>query len=71
MGRHHFWPDDISLLDSALVDPQEITSDAWITDSYLLALARTHGSRLATFYSRLRTHMVKGGAETLLVIQST
>lgn len=71
MGRHRFWPDDISLLDSPLVDPREITSDAWITDSYLLALARTHGGRLATFDSRLRTHMVKGGAETLLVIPST
>lgn len=65
---HAFWPDDISLLDSTLVDPARLTAPARITDIYLLALARSHDGRLATFDRRIDAGAVKGGARSLCVI---
>ena len=46
---HEFWPDDISVLDGRIADPQRIHGPRQITDVYLLALAVRHGGRLATF----------------------
>jgi predicted nucleic acid-binding protein len=41
--RHHeFWPDDVSVLDPALLDPSRIHGPRPITDLYLLALAVKH-----------------------------
>ncbi len=68
LGRHSFWADDISILDSDIVDRDALTSHHQITDTYLLALTVKNGGHLATFDSRLRTHAVRGGAEVLLVI---
>jgi uncharacterized protein len=36
---HEFWPADISLLDSTVVDPTHLLGPRQVTDSYLLALA--------------------------------
>src|SRR3989442_7017547 len=47
---HIFWPDDISLRDSALFDPGCILGPNQITDAYLLALALKNGGRLATVH---------------------
>ena len=41
---HAFWPDDVSLLDSQQVDPSRLLSAAQLTDTYLLARARTAGN---------------------------
>ncbi len=65
---HVFWPDDISLVDPAKVDPAQILTSAQVTDSYLLALAVSHGGRLATFDRRLSVKAVKGGKAALQLI---
>jgi len=65
---HVFWPDDISLLDPALLDAGRLLSSGQVTDSYLLALAYAHGGRLATFDRRLVTDAVPEGAKTLHLI---
>lgn len=59
--RHEFCPDDVSLLDPArLVRPALLTA-ARVTDLYLLALARHHGARLATFDRRIPADAIEGG----------
>jgi hypothetical protein len=65
---HSFWPDDISLLDRRHVDASRLLTAAQVTDTYLLALARAAGGRLATFDRRLVTSAVEGGDEILRVI---
>lgn len=46
---HVFWPDDISLRDSTLVDFGRVQGHHQITDLYLLALAVHRGGCLASF----------------------
>lgn len=65
---HKFWPDDISLLDAGKIDASRILSSAQVTDSYLLALACTHGGKLATFDRRLVVDAVRGGVKALHLI---
>lgn len=65
---HVFWPDDISLLDTKKLDAMRILNSAQVSDSYLLALACTHGGQLATFDRRLVTDAVRGGAKGLHLI---
>jgi toxin-antitoxin system PIN domain toxin len=66
---HVFWPDEISLLDGAFVDPTRLLAASQITDTYLLALAASRGGQLATFDRRLLTLAVARGAEHLRVIE--
>ena len=65
---HAFWPDDISLSDSARVDTGKLLTQAQVTDSYLLALAVAHAGKLASFDRRLVTDAVQGGREALQLI---
>jgi toxin-antitoxin system PIN domain toxin len=65
---HVFWPDDISLLNTDICDATRLLHTDQITDSYLLALARAHGGKLATFDRRMVTDAVPGGALALHVI---
>ena len=65
---HQFWADDVSLLDSRYVDSSRLTTSSQVTDTYLLALARVHGGRLATFDRHLVTSAVFGGAESLVTL---
>ncbi|HZX70016.1 MAG TPA: TA system VapC family ribonuclease toxin [Rhodanobacter sp.] len=58
---HMFWPADLSLLDSPLIDRERLLTSGQVTDTYLLALAAQHGGRLATFDKRLVTSAVHGG----------
>jgi toxin-antitoxin system PIN domain toxin len=46
---HEFWPDEVSLLDSEVVDTTRIHGPRQLTDIYLLALAVQHEGRLVTF----------------------
>ena len=68
LPAHVFWPDDISLLDTQKLDASRLLSSSQVTDSYLLALACTHGGKLATFDRRLVTDAVRGGAKCLHLI---
>jgi predicted nucleic acid-binding protein len=66
---HHFWPDDISLLDRQKIDLTRLLSASQITDSYLLALAIGHGGQLATLDRRLIPDAVRHGAQALHLIR--
>ena len=65
---HVFWSDHISLADGEYIDAARLSSHAQVTDSYLLALARAHGGKLATLDRRLVVDAVAGGAESLELI---
>jgi len=65
---HHFWPDDISLMDSQRIHIQRLLSHGQVTDSYLLALAIAHGGQLATLDRRLVVDAVAGSAAGLCLI---
>ncbi len=68
--RHEFCPDDISLLDGAhLARPVFLTPDR-TTDLYLLALARQHNARLATFDRHIPTAAVQDGAASLMLLEA-
>ena len=67
-ARHEFCPDDISVLDDTHVARPASITPANVTDVHLLALARHHGARLATFDRRIPVDAVPGGAAALAVI---
>lgn len=62
---HLFWPEDISLVDCPLVYPALLSSHSRVTDSYLLALARFHGGKLATLDHKLAAEAVHEGLAAL------
>ena len=62
-GYHQFWPDDMSLLDSGVVDWRLIVGPKQITDVYLLALATTRQGRFVTFDSRIVPDAVVGARD--------
>ena len=66
--RHEFCPDDISLADDAHVARMDLLTPSVITDVYLLALARHHQARLATFDRRIPVHAVPDGPTALELI---
>lgn len=68
VGRHSFWPDEISLLDRHHVDDTRLATSAQITDTYLLALAASRAGKLATLDRRLLTAAVPNGGEALWLI---
>lgn len=68
LPNHQFWPDDLSLVGSDLIDATGILTSKQVTDTYLLALARRHGGRLATFDRRLSATAVRGGRAALYQI---
>jgi toxin-antitoxin system PIN domain toxin len=65
---HAFWPDKISIADDQLFDATRLSGHAQVTDSYLLALARAHGGRLASLDKRLVVDAVVGGRKALELI---
>jgi toxin-antitoxin system PIN domain toxin len=68
LSGHVFWPDDISLMQSSVIDPTRLLSSSQVTDTYLLALAQAHDGQLATFDRRLVTDAVQDGSKSLHVI---
>lgn len=66
---HAFWPDDISLLDREHVNPARLLDSSYVTDTYLLALARAHKGQLASFDQRLVTDAVMDGRQALHLIR--
>ncbi|MGO9743227.1 MAG: TA system VapC family ribonuclease toxin [Roseiarcus sp.] len=67
---HVFWPDDMSIVDSAEVDFEKIMTSAQVTDAYLLALAKAHDGQLASFDRKLSTAAVKNGKAALHLIMA-
>lgn len=68
IGYHQFIPDDISLLNGALVDANRLSGHRQITDVYLLALAVAHRARLVTLDTRISVDAVHGANESHLVV---
>lgn len=46
--HHEFWPDEISLLDRAVVERSQVLGPRQITNAYLLALAVRRAGRFVT-----------------------
>ena len=57
---HRFWPDTISIADDGQLDAALLSSHSRVTDSYLLALARAQGGRLASMDRKLAVEAVPG-----------
>jgi uncharacterized protein len=68
LAGHHFWADKISITDAQFVDGTRLSSHAQVTDTYLLALAKAHGGRLASMDRRLLTDAVVDGRKALELI---
>jgi len=65
---HTFWPDNISLLDSARVDPSCIHGLRQLADAYLLALAVANNGCLVTFEQSSALGAVTGASASHLVV---
>jgi uncharacterized protein len=66
---HEFWPDEVSLLDSEVVDTTRIHGPRQLTDIYLFALAVQHEGRLVTFDTGIPLAAVrKATTQNLLVL---
>jgi hypothetical protein len=63
---HHFWPDDVSLLQ--ILESDLIITHAQITDVYLLGLAVHKKGKLATLDQRIPVEAVGGGRKALELI---
>jgi toxin-antitoxin system PIN domain toxin len=63
---HHFWPDDISVLQ--ILDTDAIITPAQVTDVYLLGLAVHRKGKLATLDQRIPVDAVSGGRKALELI---
>ncbi|MCL5285055.1 MAG: VapC toxin family PIN domain ribonuclease [Nitrospirae bacterium] len=64
---HDFWPDDLSLLDDAIIDPSRLQHSGQLTDIYLVALAVRHQGQLVTFDRSLPFEAVRSGGKTSIV----
>jgi toxin-antitoxin system PIN domain toxin len=62
-----FWADEVSILDTVLLN-MAITHSQ-VTDVYLLGLAAARGGKLATLDGRINASAVRGGREALHVIE--
>ena len=67
---HEFWSDDISLIDRRHVDRDKLAGPKSLTDTYLLALARAHHGRLATFDRRIAVAAVADGSRHLELLRA-
>ena len=66
--RHRFWPDDVSLLDSSLINPNLVHGPKQVTDIYLLALAVKNNGRLVALDRAIRLNGVLGAKPRHLVL---
>ena len=65
---HQSIVDDVSLIDSEIVDLARIRGGGAVTGTFLLALAVSHGLHFATLEGRLDPSAVRDGATHLIVI---
>lgn len=69
-GRHHFWPESISLTDERRYNRSLILGHKQITDVYLLGVAVANGGSLATFDQSIPLAAVKGATKANLTVIS-
>ena len=55
---HEFWPDDVSLLATGVMDWRRVIGPRQITDVYLLAMAVARQGRFVTFDARISSSAV-------------
>lgn len=65
---HEFWPCDVSLLSSNLVDGSRVHGPRQVTDAYLLALAVARGGRFVTFDRSIALATVHGATAAHLTV---
>jgi uncharacterized protein len=65
---HEFWPDSVSLLDTALFDSRRVHSTRQLTDAYLLALAVSRRGRLVTLDRSIALSAVSGATAANVVV---
>lgn len=68
---HEFWPGDVSLVNSSLVDGDRIHGPRQVTDAYLLALTVRHGGRFVTFDAAVPVTAVPAAQTGQLLILDT
>jgi len=66
--HHRFWPDDISLLETPLIDPSFVHGPKQVTDIYLLALAVKNNGRLVALDRAIPLNAVRGAEPRHLVL---
>ena len=66
-AKHHFWPDDLSVLDVAHMNHGRMHGHRQLTDLYLLALAVHHGGRFVSFDGQIPLSAVRGATARHLV----
>jgi uncharacterized protein len=65
---HEFWPDEVSVLDSDVIDSTRVHGPKQVTDIYLLALAVEHGGRFVTFDSGVPLTAVRKATKRNLLV---
>lgn len=65
---HEFWPDDVSLVDTGVIDWNRALGHRQVTDNYLLALAVHRRGRLVTFDGRVTLTAVPGAGKRNLQV---
>ena len=70
LPHHVFWPDDISIADSELLDAGRLQGHRQVTDAHLVALALARKGRLATLDAGVKNLVPKSyaGAESVCLI---
>jgi predicted nucleic acid-binding protein len=65
---HHFWTDEVSLLDRQRFDLSVVRGHKQLTDVYLLGLCHAKGGRLVTFDGGVLALVpcVRGAGESLV-----
>jgi len=66
--HHRFWADDVSLLDSSLIDPTLVHGPKQVTDTYLLALAVKNNGRLVALDRAIPLQSVRGAEPRHLIL---
>lgn len=69
LPHHHFWEDAISFVSTPYLELNRLQGYRQVTDAHLLAIARSHGGRLATLDGGVRSLLpAKLAAECVVVV---
>jgi toxin-antitoxin system PIN domain toxin len=66
--HHAYWPCDVSVVDTQVVDGSYLHGPRQVTDVYLLALATSKGGRFVTFDGAVPLEAVRGARAANLVV---
>jgi uncharacterized protein len=65
---HRFWPDDVSIVEIDAAEVERVRGYRQVMDAHLLALARRHGGRLATFDRKIEGLLSPGVDSKRLIV---